>query len=157
MRSSLIPILLLAGCGSGDPGNDSAAADRATRAAVQTATLTGLYQSAAGQPSQLCIVDSGTGEARFGLVTRASGDCSGAGTALRQGGVLRLAMAGDERCTIEARIHGTQVALPATLPPGCSYYCAPGARMAAAAFDKVGGTAEDAMRARDLAGDPLCG
>ena len=157
----LVPALLLAGCGTGDPARDSARADKATKAAVQTATLTGLYEGPSGaeQPNQLCILDQGTGNARFGLVVWGAGDdsCSGDGIAVRQGDVLRLDMAGDEECRIETRIAGTRVTLPASLPEGCSYYCASGARLTGVAFDKVGGTAEDAARARDLVGDPLCG
>jgi hypothetical protein len=65
-------------------------------------------------------------------------------------------MSGDEPCTIEARIEGTRVAFPPSLPAGCAYYCSRGARFAGAAFDKTGGTAEDARRAQDLIGDPLC-
>ena len=157
----LTSALLLIGCGTGDPANDSARADRAAKATVQTATLTGLYEGRSGaeQPNQLCILDQGTGDARFGLVLWGEGDnsCSGDGIAVRQGEMLRLDMAGDEECRIEARIAGTRVTLPASLPEGCAYYCASGARLTAAAFDKVGGTAEDAARARDLVGDPLCG
>jgi hypothetical protein len=66
-------------------------------------------------------------------------------------------MTGDEQCVIEARIDGTRVTMPQTLPAGCAYYCGAGARMTGAAFDKTGGTAEDAMRAIDLVGDRLCG
>ena len=161
MRVFLISALLVAGCGTGDPANDSARGDEAAKAAVQTATLTGLYEGRSGaeQPNQLCILDQSTGDARFGLVVWGGGErsCSGGGAAVRQGDVLRFDMAGDEECRIEARIEGTRVTLPASLPEGCSYYCAAGARLAGATFDKVGGTAEDAVRARDLVGDPLCG
>ena len=157
----LVPAFLFASCGTGDPANDSVRADQATRAAVQTATLTGLYEGPSGaeQPNQLCIVDQGAGDARFGLVVWGEGErsCSGDGEAVRQGDVLRLDMAGDEECRIEGRLAGTRVTLPATLPEGCAYYCSAGARLAAATFDKVGGTAQDAARARDLVGDPLCG
>lgn len=149
----------LAGCGSGDgPGNR--AADKAPEKAVQTSQLTGLYEGGEGpQRNQMCILDGAGGNARFGLVVWGPEErsCSGSGQATRQGNVLRLAMTGDEQCVIDARIDGTRVTMPQNLPAGCAYYCGAGARMTGAAFDKTGGTAEDAGRAVDLVGDPLCG
>jgi hypothetical protein len=158
MRKALILALCLAGCGRGTGGNGQAGSAESSPRAVQTATLTGLYESNEGpRRSQLCIVERG-GESRFGLVTwRGEGPgCSGAGAAVRRGDTLRLTMAGEAACAIEAPIDGGRVAFPATAPPGCRYYCAPGAVLEGA-FDKVGGTSEDALRARDLVGDPLCG
>ena len=153
MRTAPILALLLAGCGQGGQQADSPAAPP-----VQTATLTGLYESgASARPSQLCIVER-DGSARFGLVTWQSGapGCSGAGSASREGYTLRLDMEGDEPCRIEARIAGTAVLFPADSPASCAYYCAPAARLGALAFDKVGGAEADALRARDLAGGALC-
>ncbi len=132
--------------------------DRRRRAGpVQTATLTGLYEGAGTPPSQLCISEQGR-TARFGLVTRRDGrpGCSGAGTATREGTILRLAMNGESACAIEARLDGGRVSFPARLPRGCSYYCAPGADAGGAVFAKTGGSREDALRARDIVGDPLC-
>jgi hypothetical protein len=158
-RWLFLPLLALAGCGTGDePGNRSSA--DAPAKAVQTSQLTGLYEGGEGpQRNQMCIVDRATGDSRFGLVVWGPDQrsCSGSGQATRQGNVLRLAMSGDEQCVIEARIEGTRVSMPQTLPAGCAYYCGAGARMTGAAFDKTGGTAEDAMRAVDLVGDSLCG
>jgi hypothetical protein len=175
MRRALVLLpLLLCACGaqdsmsnnganstgaSGSPA-DAGAGRPAGAEPVQTATLTGLYESGpADRRNQMCVTERPAGEARFGLVVRGAGSegCSGAGTAVRQGDALRLTMSGDEACTIEARIEGSRVAFPAALPPGCAYYCSRGARFAGATFDKTGGTAEDAMRAQDLVGDRLCG
>ena len=148
---ALILLLFLAGC-------DGTAPERAEspppRPAVQTATLTGLYESG---PSRLCIVE-GAGAARFGLVVRGGADsgCSGAGTAARRGDRVRLTMAGEAACAIDARLDGAALAFPVRVPPGCSYYCAPDARLGGAAFAKTGGTQADALRARDLVGDRLC-
>jgi len=152
LRKALILVLSLAGCGreSEQPP---------VRPPVQTAALTGLYQGRGGAArNQLCLVERG-GEGRFGLVAWRGGDpgCSGAGTAVREGGRLRLDMAGEEACRLEARIDGRAVAFPAAAPPGCAYYCAPGASFAGLAFEKVGGSEVDALRARDLVGDALCG
>ncbi len=162
MRKALILAFSLAGCGQGG-GNDHHAlpANRAAPAppaAVQTATLTGLYETAGARPSQICILEQGA-RARFGLVTWQGGrpGCSGAGSAVRNGGTLRLNMDGESACAIEARIEGGRVSFPADPPRGCAYYCAPGAPLAGLAFAKTGSTSEDALRARDLVDDPLCG
>lgn len=163
----LLLIPLLAGCGRGDgdegAGRDSRveAARRGSAQPAQTADLTGLYE-ARGQGerrARMCMISDPSGPVSFGIVTEApgGGSCGGAGEAVRQGKLLRLTMTGDEECVIETQIAGTQVTFPGTLAEGCAYYCGPGATLAGAAFEKTGGTAQDAMRAIDLAGDPLCG
>ncbi len=157
----VIPLCAACGQGGGLPGNEAAnraGAPPATVAVpVQTATLTGLYESAGAPPGQLCITEQGRA-ARFGLVTRRDGrpGCSGAGAATRTGTTLRLVMDGDSPCAIEARLDGGRVTFPASLPRGCSYYCAPGVQAGGIAFTKTGGAREDAIRARDIVGDPLC-
>lgn len=162
MRKAPILLLCLAGCapggGNASRAEQAAGADSPTRAPVQTRTLTGLYEAPGARPSQLCIVEQGA-RARFGLVTWQSerSGCSGAGSAVRNGATLRLNMDGESACAIEARIADGRVTFPASAPRGCSYYCAPGAPLAGLAFTKTGGTSADALRARDLVGDPLCG
>jgi len=171
----LVPLLLAGGCraqeslgnnaatsaGGTAPNGPATAASGTTdtsNAPIQTATLTGLYEhGAAPQRSQMCVIERG-GSARFGLVawTSPGESCSGNGTAIRQGNVLRLTMEGDEACTIEARVEGTRVTFPAVLPSGCAYYCSRNGRFAGAAFDKTGGSEADAGRAEDLVGDRLC-
>ncbi len=150
-------ILLLANCGgrsehSADPPGKEVA-DR-----VQTASPIGLYEGGAqASPSQLCLVEQ-AGEMRFGLVLYASDgrSCSGAGRASQEGGALRLEMAGDSPCTIAPVIAGRELRFPASVASECAYYCAAGASLAGARFLKTGGSARDAVRARDLVGDPLC-
>jgi hypothetical protein len=176
----LLPLLLVGGCRAQESlGNNAAASTPGTAAPVvsasgpvgsapgdpapaaapvQTATLTGLYESgAAPRRSQMCAIER-AGRTRFALVVwSGTGEsCSGSGTAVRNGTALRLAMEGDEPCTIEARIEGTRVTFPAALPAGCNYYCSRGGRLAGATFDKTGGAEADALRAEDLAGDRLC-
>lgn len=159
----MLASFLAAGCGQdgGAPGkgagNRIVTAPAPSGGPVQTATLTGLYESAGESPSQLCITEQGR-TARFGLVTRRDGrpGCSGAGTAMRTGATLRLVMNGESACAIEARLDGGRVTFPAGLPRGCSYYCAPGAGAGGVVFAKTGGTREAAGRARDIVGDPLC-
>jgi hypothetical protein len=157
----LLAAFLAAGCSPPEERGQNkgqAAAPPAPGAPVQTATLTGLYETAGTPPSQLCITEQGRA-ARFGLIIRRNGrpGCSGAGTAVRTGATLRLTMSGDSACTIEAAIEGRQVTFPASLPSTCAYYCAPGIVMGSTPFEKTGGTSEDARRARDAVGDRLCG
>ncbi len=164
----LLPILLLlAACGRGDPAADDRtepAADRAGAAAPGTneraasERLTGLYEGAAGaQKNQLCIVEK-AGEAGFGLIVWGGNlhSCSGAGLAKRSGERLSLSMTGDETCAIEATLKDGRIALPATLPTGCAYYCGARASLAGATFTRTGATEADARKATDIAGDPLC-
>ncbi|HTU13180.1 MAG TPA: hypothetical protein VMG08_19990 [Allosphingosinicella sp.] len=160
-KFSVLAIFLAAACGreSGAPGDNAAATGGApgpARGPVQIATLTGLYESAGPSPSQLCITEQG-GTARFGLVTRGNAGvlCSGAGTATRRGSTLRLVMAGESACAIEARLDGARLVLPA-MPRGCDYYCSPGGGAESVSFAKTGGTREDALRAQDPVGGPLC-
>lgn len=160
-KFAILCAALLAGCGQGGGAPADESANRAgpslPRPPVPTATLTGLYEGGGASPSQLCITEQGRA-ARFGLVTRRDGrpGCSGAGLATRAGTTLRLAMQGDSPCTIEARLDGGRLTFPATLPRGCAYYCAPGAAAGGITLAKTGGTREDALRARDIVGDPLC-
>jgi len=156
----LLLIPLLAGCGRGDgDGRDDASGAKAGKP-VQTAELTGLYEarSESGQSARMCMVTQ-SGATSFAIVVETPGgaSCAGAGTAVREADRLRLVMAGDSDCAIEAAIAGTRVTLPAAVGQGCAYYCGPGASLAGVAFEKIGGSAEDAARATDLAGDPLCG
>lgn len=159
MKRILIALTMVAGCGAGGDGASEEGGGETVRQAVQTAGLTGLYEGGATtRPDQMCVIDRGTGNAQFGLVVWGENlhSCSGAGQALREGNSLRLTMAGDESCTLDARIENGIVTLPATVPEGCSYYCGARARLGGAGFTKKGDTAEAAMQAKDLVGEPLC-
>ena len=161
MKIHWMLLLLLAGCqdSGSEAGNAAEASRSASSAAVATAGLTGLFEGGAGSPrNQLCILDRGAGNAKFGLVVWGANQhsCSGSGSAVREGSRLSLAMAGDSTCVIEASIEGERVTLPAKLPEGCAYYCGARARMEGAAFTRTGSSAADAMRATDLVGEPLC-
>jgi hypothetical protein len=158
MRHAILLLIpLLAACGGGGGGGGETA-ERDFRATVQTADLTGLYEARGEeQRSRICMISKPSGVAAFALVIeRPNGSCSGAGDAVRTNELLRLTMTGDEECVIQAQIEETRVTFPSTVPESCAYYCAPGATLAGERFEKTGGTAEDAMRATDLAGDPLC-
>ena len=159
---ALLLSIALAGCrGAGEGTANESAPGSQGGGAVQTDTLTGLYESGEGaRRNQMCMIERDGGRTSFGFVTWGSGDtnCSGSGLATREGERLRLQLDGDESCTLEARIDGRRVTLPADMPAECErYYCGTGARLTGIDFDKVGGTQSDALRARDLVGDPLCG
>lgn len=170
----ILALALLAGCG-GAEGNESGNASSAgqssggaaasgggasvPKSAVETAGLTGLYEGGTGpRKSQLCVIDKGTGDARFGINVWGENmhSCAGAGSAVRSGERLTLTMAGDSSCKIEAVMRGGVVTMPATLPEGCGYYCGKQARFSGTVLTRVGTTAADAMKARDVADDPLC-
>lgn len=173
MRPWPIALLLLAGCGGADDqaGNNAAAPGPAAEApdggakgaaptAIGSGRLTGLYEGGSGERrDQLCIVDKGSGDAQFGIIVWGEGlnSCSGAGQVAREGQGLRLRMAGDSQCEIRASIDGAAVVLPAEVPAGCAYYCAAsGARFTGARLTRSGTTDVDALKARDIVGDPLC-
>ena len=167
MKKLLIALLILGGCSGGegqDDGNAVAPADGSKTAEAPTrpgeiSTLMGLYEGdGAPRANQLCIVENAGEAPRFGLVVWGANlhSCSGSGTAEREGDRLRLKMAGDETCTIDARISGAGIVLPDSVPDGCAYYCGAEARLTGARFDQVGTGRGDAAKAKDLVGDPLC-
>ena len=167
MNKALIAFALLAGCGDSDKYEDNLLAPAAPTApstpaapAASSGSLTGLYEGKQGaQTNQLCMIDMGAAGVQFGLVVWGGNmhSCSGSGKAVRAGGVLRLEMAGDEACAIEARIDGGTITLPDSVAEGCAYYCGARAQLTGASFDRKGATNADAMKAVDLVGEPLCG
>lgn len=151
LRTAAMLSVLLAGCGGGGGGKD---------AAPPAGELTGLYEGGGGaRRNQLCVIDEEGRNPRFGLIVWGSGDtsCGGTGTMRRDGDRLRLLLDNDEACVIEARIAGERVSVSGALSGDCArYYCGGDARLDGAAFDRVGGSRDDAGRAVDLVGDRLC-
>jgi hypothetical protein len=101
----------LAGCrGRGEAGASGPRTRAAPGAPVQTATLTGLYEGGDGpRRNQMCMIErEGRAAPASASSPGAPGDknCSGSGTATREGNVLRLRLDGDESCALEARIDG---------------------------------------------------
>jgi len=161
MRQVLMALILVAGCGAGsDQGNEAGPSGTGgQRGSVQITGLPGLYEGGpAIRPNQMCMIEK-AGEASFALVVWGENmhSCSGSGKAVREGDTLRLSMAGDETCAMEAKISGATLTLPETLPQGCSYYCGARAKLGGASFTKKSSSVEDAMKAKDLVGEPLCG
>jgi len=172
MKKSLVILALVAGCGASDHGNNHAATAPAQGSAATTPAaspaptrvsdapgLAGLYQSGnPAQPNQLCIADKGD-STQFGLTVWGPNmaACSGAGLAKAEGGKLTLTMTGDSACVLSAEAKDGRVVLPATLPEGCAYYCGKGAAVAGTNFVLKEAGAAGAAKAKDPAGDPLCG
>jgi hypothetical protein len=171
VKKYLIFLALIAGCGSSDDpaGNGSTGISALTNgpggpAASSAAQpdenrLTGLFESGPqAQRNQLCMVEKTRGNAQFGIVVWGANmhSCSGAGEAVREGQALRLRMAGDSACEIRATIDGGTIRLPDSIPDGCAYYCGARATFAGTSLSRVGSSPADAMKATDLAGDPLC-
>jgi hypothetical protein len=161
MRKSLIVLAFVAGCGASSQPRASGAANGAEpeTAAVAGGGLTGLYQSGAGaRPNQMCILEKG-GKAQFGVTLWGPNlrACSGAGTATLSGERLTLKMGGDSPCTLEATLRDGVVTFPADVPATCAYYCGAGTSFAGATLTRRGTTRADALRAKDVAGESLCG
>jgi hypothetical protein len=167
MHKSLLIVAFVAACGASDQRNSAAPAagqaqpSAATTAAVSAARsdVIGLYEGGPrSRPNQLCVTQRGD-TPQFGLIVWGENmrSCSGAGTAERNGDRLILTMTGDSACRIEARIAGGVVTLPDKVPEGCAYYCGAEAHLENMTLRQTGTTAADAARAKDLAGDPLCG
>jgi hypothetical protein len=173
MKKSLLALALVAGCGASGERNASAppptGAAQPNRAEISPTaaapaneggrSLVGLWQSGdPARPNQLCVVRRGD-TPQFGIVVWGANmrSCSGAGTVHREGDRIALTMTGDSACTVPARLEGDRLILGDGLPQGCSYYCGAGAKLEGTAFSRAGSGAADAARAKDLAGDPLCG
>jgi hypothetical protein len=169
MHKSLIIVALVAGCGASDQRNSAAPTTGQAQPASVAApvpvvatpgsSLVGLYESGPrSRPNQLCVTQRGD-TPQFGLIVWGENmrSCAGAGTVERSGDRLTLTMTGDSACRIEARIAGGAVILPGKVPGGCAYYCGAGAHLEDVALRQTGSTAADAAKAKDLAGDPLCG
>jgi hypothetical protein len=163
MKKLLLAFLLVAGCrGEPQEGNQTAAPKESPPARAEPARigdLGGLYEGGGDPKHQMCVVRGKGGEQRFGLVVWGGNmhSCSGSGTITRSGDTVRLAMAGDSSCTLEARISGTTIRLPQEVPQGCAYYCGARARLGGAELTQTGTTRDDALKAKDIVGDPLCG
>ncbi len=169
MKKFLLLLFVLVSCSPSEeqqPQNGSAASSQPA-APVATAdspparlsSLIGLYEGGAGERRhQMCVVEGEGGEERFGLVVWGANlhSCSGSGSVSRTGDRLRLTMAGDAACTMEASISGNSVKLPATTPSGCAYYCGERAGLAGAELTQTGTSEADAMKAKDLVGEALC-
>jgi hypothetical protein len=164
MKPVLPLLVLLAACSpsgqQAQESNEQAPVPSKAGQAGPAGSLTGLYESGpANQPNQLCMIERRVDEAEFGLVVWGANlhSCSGTGTARRSGDTLRLTMAGDSECVIEAETAGDRVTLPDSLGAGCAYYCGARAQMSGAEFARKGSTREDALKATDLVGESLCG
>jgi hypothetical protein len=170
MHKSLVILAFVAGCGASDqrnsaapaapaPGQSQPSAATAGAVSAERSDLIGLYEGGPrSRPNQLCVTQRGD-TPQFGLIVWGENmrSCSGAGTVERSGAGLTLTMTGDSACRIGARIAGGVVTLPDKVPEGCAYYCGTGAHLEGVTLRQTGPTAADAAKAKDLAGDPLCG
>lgn len=150
--SAAVSVCLLAGCGGNGAGSGGAAGSGAA--------ASGLYAQAGGdRPGQLCLVEREGRAGSFGLITwgRGEANCSGSGAVRRDGGRLTLLFDGDESCTLEAQIDGGAVRIARGLSGECAtYYCAGGASLDDARFERSEEGNMAATKARGLAGDALC-
>ena len=172
MKTLPFLLLLLAACSSEEREPRQQTGGKMTAPAARSApqaerqrdegsigSLVGLYESGRGERrNQMCVVKGKGGDQRFGLIVWGDNQhsCMGSGTVSREGDRLRLALAGDSACTIEATVSGKSVKLPGRVPQGCAYYCGARASLGGAELRQAGTTEDAAMRAKDIVGDPLC-
>jgi hypothetical protein len=164
MNKYLLAVALLAGCSPGQNGGNQAAPTGSGQTAkvepARLGALTGLYEGGNGGPRhQMCVVEGKGGGLRFGLVVWGGNthSCSGSGTIRRQGDRVRLVMAGDSPCELDAVISGKGIRFPHEVPSGCAYYCGARASLAGAELTQTGTSRKSALSAKDIVGDPLCG
>jgi hypothetical protein len=164
MTRAWILLLLLSGCPKDVevPANRAETKDQliaagAALGAPTLRTLVGLYQGDGAPAHQMCVVERG-GDYSFGLVVWGGNNhsCSGSGKISRDGESVRLAMEGDSPCTLTGAIAGKTIRLSEHQPAGCAYYCGARARLGGAVLAQRGSTLADALKARDLVGEPLC-
>ncbi|QPQ55392.1 hypothetical protein IC614_01920 [Allosphingosinicella flava] len=124
------------------------------------ADLTGLWEAGTERAkSQMCIIEDAKVGASFAVVLRGQGErsCSGGGTLRRDGATVHIVMAGESDCAFDAAVAGMDIVFPRSVPAGCAYYCTAGTSFSGARLSLVAPSIEDARRARDLVGEPLCG
>lgn len=171
MRKILLALVLVGGCGGTDPQSNRSAAPAAAQPREERmsevaepredrTSLVGLWEGGAAEHrNQLCLVEK-SGRTQFGVVVWGPNlnSCSGAGEAERKGDSLTLRMTGDSACTIAAGVEGGRIVFRSAEGAGCrDYYCGHSARFDGAAFTRTGAGAAAAHKAKDIAGDPLCG
>lgn len=163
MKRMWIALALLVGC-SNEAATDNRArpADQPQKRArtgkpAELGQLVGLYEGSGSPAHQMCVVKRASGHG-FGLVVWGGNNhsCSGSGAISRDGDRVKLVMAGDSPCTLTGAISAETIRLSEEQPAGCSYYCGARARLEGAELTQIGDTEADALKARDLVGEPLC-
>ena len=167
---ALALLLSLAACRAGEEpaAPEVIDADNALESAAREANLvvdpdatppTGLYERihSSGTDS-FCAVPDGD-DHRFGLIASfgTTLTCEGRGSAVHDGETLALDFDGAD-CSFTARYDGQSVAMPGTVPAGCSALCGPRASMSGVSIARTGWEVADANRLRSRrSGAPMCG
>ena len=135
MRSIFVLLSLLADC-SQEPSQPS----------LTTGTFAGDGRD------RLCIAGE-PGTYRAGLIAYGQGNanCSAAGRLEKAASGWALVPRGEGDCRIPVEID-TNVVRIGEPPAACSYYCGPGASLAAKTYNR----ADMGAKVVDFAGDPLC-
>lgn len=166
---ALALLMLLAACRAGEEP-EVIDADNALESAARDANLvvdpdatppTGLYERihSSGTDSFCARPDGDDDTYRFGLIASfgTTLTCEGQGSAVHDGETLALDF-DDADCSFTARYDGQSVAMPGTVPEGCSALCGPRALMSGVSIARTGWEEADARRLlsrQDRA--PLCG
>lgn len=156
-RAALVLMLLLAGCGRGEPvagdlNNPLEAAAR-DRGVVQTSRAgpAGVFEHRheLGRDA-LCVVPGQGNSYRFAL-TAAYGPglvCQGTGTLTNDDGAWTLRFAGKSGCNVTVQEAGDELRLPGALPAECAALCPSRASISGLRLPRVSWDGQDAVRAR---------
>jgi hypothetical protein len=146
-----------------DSANPLETAARDANLVVDPATTppTGLFDRihSSGTDSFCAVPDGDSNDYRFGLIASfgTTLTCEGQGSAVHDGETLALDF-DDADCSVTARYDGQSVAMPGTVPAGCSALCGPRASMSGVSIARTGWEVADARRLRSRqSGVPLCG
>ena len=161
MRKMLALLLLLAGC----DGRDARTADLDGGTKLEAAAVAAglvpdperasLVGSWARDTDRVCVVPSGTGAARIGvLIDYGDGNgCAGSGSVTRSADKLKIALG---ECRLDARFDGERIIFPPSIDAACERLCRGNATLAALSVDRVSQSAAEAATLLTPSGRTLC-
>lgn len=119
----------------------------------------GYGRTYAGGRDRMCLVEAvADGTYRFALEVRIGQDqgCRGGGSAVLDGGLVRLSFDGASGCTIDARYEGDRLVMPGRVPEPCARLCSRRGSLAGVAFPRIGDGRAMASSMTDSADEVLC-
>jgi hypothetical protein len=156
--------LMLAGCGQRDTGGKAAAPppgdleSAAIAAGVipdpASADMTGLYQA---DGDKVCVVPS-SDAFRIGvsLDYGPGQNCSGSGSAVRDGERVHVSFDGADGCAFDARFEGDRIVFPGNVPDACQKLCHGRTSLSGVEADRLSESGSEAGALRNPHGELLC-
>ncbi|PKP89375.1 MAG: hypothetical protein CVT77_17990 [Alphaproteobacteria bacterium HGW-Alphaproteobacteria-16] len=165
MPGRILPLLLLAACGTPPTGNqaatppdlESTAIERGLIRDPENTDVTGLY---ARDTDRVCVVPQGNAYRIGAFVDYGDGlSCTGRGTAARAGETLSVELKGkgDVTCSFDARFDGDRIVFPGNVPDSCAKLCGPRASFAGLEVERLSESEAEAASLRSAEGVRLCG